>query len=358
MSVVGDPLMELDGLALADRAALHGEAKLTVWMTSPAGTSVRAVRAGGSETEPEDRHLELFCMAKPIVALAVLLRSHDLGIDVAAPLRAHLRGLVDVDAEVTVATLLSHGCRLAGVPAVAWMTAPVVERDRLLATPQGPAGTSCYSEVQAGALLARLWPSLAGESLEATLRWAAEGWVGDPTALCFGGEEAAAIDSTEVAPLWVAQGGRSVPMLHLLAPEYRRRQSAAFSALARPCSVHGVFVAAAPFLLELEQQRLAGQLPRGVERPVVHDEVHRREVGFFSGFFRTDGGSDRRFASARESTYIAKMGVGLGFAAVRPASGTVVSCCATVAGFDQGWPAFELSELADLVLSHNAVSAL
>ncbi|MSO86621.1 MAG: hypothetical protein EXQ71_03750 [Acidimicrobiia bacterium] len=146
-------------------------------------------------------------------------------------------------------------------------------------------------------------------------------------------------------------------MLHLLAPEYRGRQCIAFSALARPSAVHAFFVASSGFLGELERHVDASPGSTGISRPVVHDEVHRREVGFFSGFFRTDAGSDQRFSTASESSYVAKMGVGLGFVVVRPASGTVVSCFGSVAGFDPGWPAFEMSEVADLVLSCDEVCA-
>ena len=99
--------------ALAQRASLHGGATLSVHVTGHAGSTSRGISADGSKTDLEDRYLELFCLAKPIVALSVLARSKGLGIAVDAPLRSHLFGILDADDEVTVATLLCHGSRLA-----------------------------------------------------------------------------------------------------------------------------------------------------------------------------------------------------------------------------------------------------
>ena len=82
-------------------------------VTGHTGSIFRGISADGSKTDLEDRYLELFCLAKPIVALSVLARSRVLGIDVDAPLRSHLVGILDADDEVTVATLLCHGSRLA-----------------------------------------------------------------------------------------------------------------------------------------------------------------------------------------------------------------------------------------------------
>ena len=106
-------LHDLSGPALAERASLHGRATLSVQVTGHTGSIFRGISADGSKTDLEDRYLELFCLAKPIVALSVLARSRVLGIDVDAPLRSHLVGILDADDEVTVATLLCHGSRLA-----------------------------------------------------------------------------------------------------------------------------------------------------------------------------------------------------------------------------------------------------
>jgi|GEM_PF-3188142 len=270
-------LHELSGPALAECASLHGGARLTVHVTGHAGTTTRRINPDGSVADAQDRYLELFCIAKPIVALSVLARSTRLGIDVDAPLRSRLTGIIDVDDEVTVATLLSHGSRLAGVPAVSWMTTPVDERERHLGTPQGAPGTNSYSEVQAGAILASIWPSLAGETLDESVSIATAAWGVDPCGILFGGDAARRLAPSELEPLWVSQGDTSIPMLHLLAPEYRGRQSIAFSSLARPSAVHAFFVASSGFLGELEQQVGTDQGSTGIARPVVHDEVHRRE---------------------------------------------------------------------------------
>jgi hypothetical protein len=46
----------------------------------------------------------MFCLAKPIVALSVLARSKGIGIDVDAPLRSHLVGILDADGKVSTGT--------------------------------------------------------------------------------------------------------------------------------------------------------------------------------------------------------------------------------------------------------------
>jgi hypothetical protein len=90
-------LHDLSGSALAERASLGGGATLSVHVTGNAGSISRGISPDGSKTGLEDRYLELFCLAKPIVVLSVLARSKGLGIDVDAPLRSHLVGILDAD---------------------------------------------------------------------------------------------------------------------------------------------------------------------------------------------------------------------------------------------------------------------
>lgn len=64
---------------------------------------------------------ELFCLTKPIVALALIEACHDVNLDIDQPIRTRVDKWFHFDGAVTAATLCSHAARLPRPSGMSWM---------------------------------------------------------------------------------------------------------------------------------------------------------------------------------------------------------------------------------------------
>ncbi|QXC61357.1 beta-lactamase family protein [Aquihabitans sp. G128] len=184
------------------------------------------------------RHLaEVFCLTKPIVAMAALLACERAGVDGHRAVGEIVPGLDDEVAAIEIAAIVNHDAGLMAPPAFGWMTTKPDLRPGLGAI-RRQAGAAAYSEISGWRLLAAVIERLTGQAAATFTGGAVLGPLGLDDHVCL---SPAAADEAEASDrLLLPIGGlprHRIPMLHLRSPAYRTRLDPVLGGLANAASL-------------------------------------------------------------------------------------------------------------------------
>ncbi|MCB0995487.1 MAG: beta-lactamase family protein [Acidimicrobiales bacterium] len=276
---------------------------------------------------------EVFCLTKPLVAMAAVLACESAKVGLDHPVGELLPALQPSVGRLTVTQIVNHDAGLKAPPALTWMIDDPDERPDL-ASLRIESGRAAYSEISGWLVLTELITRLTGESPASYVRSAVTEPLEIRATVLLTGEDAA--EAARSGRLMGAVGGLpsdAIPMLHAFSNRYQRGVGPVLggwstaSALATFYSALGMAVArgtASPGLPSPPTLRSI----LAARRDLTFDETWGRPASFGLGMeVIEDGDGDPEVLQLRSATTTAHAWVDLttGDAGVVIANGAMLS---------------------------------